>query len=111
MLGAEYVFYWNVFSNSVLARVANRLPVFFFDCGHMAYAIPPLLEVGLRRYYPGCTLPFLDPRRPLAPGELAAEAARQEPGLEGARANVRRSPPPDVMVAELLGAAGGGPAP
>ncbi|HEX4073753.1 MAG TPA: hypothetical protein VHX68_21415 [Planctomycetaceae bacterium] len=37
---AEYCFYWNVFSHSIIARVMNQGPVFFFDWGHLVHALP-----------------------------------------------------------------------
>lgn len=34
LLDAEHAFYWNVFSNSILARVMNGLPVLFLARPH-----------------------------------------------------------------------------
>lgn len=99
---AEYGFYWNVFSNSIPARIANRLPVFFFDPGHMARAIPPLFEVGMAAYYAGSEVVYLDQRRPLAADALAPLAAKQAWSLEPARVSFRRSPRPDEMVRALV---------
>jgi hypothetical protein len=102
LFDAEYVFYWNVFSNSIPARVVNRRPVFFFDSGHMARSIPPLFEAGMRCYYAGAELPSLDPRAPLAAAALAALAARQEGAFEPAREAFRRSPGPEAVVDGLM---------
>lgn len=99
---AEYVFYWNIFSNSILARAINHLPVFFFDPGHMAHAIPPLYELGMSRYYPGATLTYLDERREHSIAELAALAAELEHNLREARENFARSPSPEEMVEQIL---------
>jgi len=100
LLEAEHAFYWNVFSNSVMARAVNHLPVFFFDPGHLARAVPPLHEAGMRLYFPGATLAYLDQREPLSAARLAERAAAQEAALAPARENVRRSPaPPEVLAA------------
>jgi hypothetical protein len=102
LFDAEYVFYWNVFSNSIPARVVNRRPVFFFDAGHMARSIPPLFEAGMRCYYAWADLPSLDPQAPLAAAALAALAARQEGAFEPAREAFRRSPGPEAVVDGLM---------
>lgn len=102
LIEAEYVFYWNIFSNSILTRAINHLPVFFFDPGHMAHAIPPLYELGMKRYYPGTALTYLDQRRELSTAELAALAAEQEHTLREARENFGRSPTPEEMVERIL---------
>jgi len=101
LLDAEFVFYWNVFSNSVMARVMNRRPVFFFGRGHMAYAMPALYVAGVRHYYLDCELPYLDQRGGLTVERLVQLAAQQETGFESTRSQLNRSPTPDVLVARL----------
>jgi hypothetical protein len=102
LLEAEYVFWWNVFSNSVLARAVNRLPIFFFDRGHLARAVRPFFDLAMRWYYPDSELPYLDPTEPLEPVTLAEAAARQDRGLAGAIENLRQAPAPRVMVEQLM---------
>ena len=46
LLAAEYAFYWNVFSFSVVLRIANGFPVFFYDRGHLSRTIEPLYDIG-----------------------------------------------------------------
>jgi hypothetical protein len=104
LLTAEYAFYWNLFSNSATVRLANRLPVFYFDLGHMAQAIPPLLDLGLRSYFPGGELQVLDLAHPLEPGVLGPLAAAQERSLAHAHARLRGAPAPEQVVAALLDA-------
>lgn len=101
LLDAEHAFYWNIFSNSIPARVLNHRPVFFFDPGHLARAIPPLAEAGLRHYYAGTEPPYLDRSAPLEAGELGQLAQRQERTLGPARAAFRRSPTPSALVEGL----------
>jgi hypothetical protein len=102
LLGGEYVFYWNIFSNTIPARVVNHLPVFFFDPGHMVHAIPPLFERGMRRYYCGAELPYVDQCGGLISEALATLAAHQDDALQAAREKFRQSPTPEEMVASLL---------
>lgn len=102
LLGAEYAFYWNIFSNSIPARIANHLPVFFFDPGHMVHAIPPLFELGVKHYYAGAALTYLDQRQELRSAELASLAAGQEHIFREARERFRWSPMPDAMVEQIL---------
>jgi hypothetical protein len=103
LLEAEYAFYWNMLSNSLLARLANRLPALFFDRGHLAYAIPALLELGLKTYFAGAQFAVLDQRQGLAPGALAELAAAQQLTLGNAIENFLRSPTPRELVQRLLG--------
>jgi hypothetical protein len=102
LLAAEHAFYWNLFSNSAAARLANRLPVLYFDAGHMVQAIPSLLELGLQSYFPGGRFELIDVARPLELPALAELALAQERSLEQAHARLREAPPPDRIVASLL---------
>ena len=102
LLGAGRVFYWNVFSNSILARVATGRPVSFFAPGHMAHAIPPLFEAGLGHYYPGGPPPLLDARSPHSVGSLEASDDAWRPAREVAIARYRGMAGPMEMVAEIV---------
>ena len=102
VLEAEYVFYWNIFSNSILPRVMNCLPVFFFDPGHMVRAIPPLAVTGMKQYYADSKPTFLDPWAELTSKELAVLASAQAESMSSARENFQRSPSPLEMVERLL---------
>jgi hypothetical protein len=102
LFDAEYVFYWNIFSNSIPARVLNHLPVFFFEPGHMAHAIPALYETGIKHYYQGAKLDYLDQGRMPSADELVQLASRQGSVLYGAINRFMQSPTPDQLVAKLL---------
>ena len=102
LLEAEYVFYWNVLSNSLLARLANRLPAFFFDRGHLAHVMPALLHLGLKTYFPGAELMLLDQGQRLTTNALGALAAEQERSLDTAFDNLRRSPTPRELIEQLM---------
>jgi hypothetical protein len=104
LLEAEYAFYWNVFANSVPSRLVNQLPVLFFDTGHMARAIPALLDLGLRSYYPGARLPLLDIKRAIDPPALAPYAQGEVDSLAVAAQRLRAGPTPDQMLETVLAA-------
>jgi hypothetical protein len=100
---AESVFYWNTFSASIVARVVARRPFFLFDRGHVVRTMPAFHDVGMRHFYPGCRLAFVDPRAPLDAIALADAAARQASELfDPCLANLARSPSPEEVVAELV---------
>ncbi len=101
-LTAEHVFYWNIFSNSVLARVANGGPVFFLDSGHLARSIPSMVSIAMRSYYANATLPMLDPRARLSVTELAQRSQIQRETFAPALAGFRLLPSPDEMISSLL---------
>src|SRR6185436_4962368 len=75
VLHAEYVFYWNVFSASILARLALNRPVFFFDQGHMARLIAPLYDAGVQLHFGGKEPTYLDPTGLLEPDDLERQWA------------------------------------
>jgi hypothetical protein len=99
---AEYCFYWNVFSHSIIARVMNRGPVFFFDCGHLVHALPSFLDAGLEHFYAGWRPRRLEQNDVLSAGQLAEFAVEDDRSLEPARLNFARSPSPVEMVEDVL---------
>jgi hypothetical protein len=99
---AEYCFYWNIFSDSIIARVMNRQPVFFFDQGHLVRAMPPFLDVGIKHFYAGHQPPCLDQTAPLSANRLAALAVEEDRALDRARERFAKPPKPDQMIELLL---------
>jgi hypothetical protein len=99
---AEYCFYWNIFSDSIIARVMNRQPVFFFEQGHLVRAMPSFREVGIKHFYAGHAPPCLDQRMPLSANQLAALAADEDRELARARQRFEKSPQPDQLIEQLL---------
>lgn len=79
---AEYVFYWNIVSNSIPARVVNHLPVFFFDAGHMCHAIPPSVQTRNETLLPrlGTNLLATRPGTRRRPTRCSRFRARQRHG-------------------------------
>jgi hypothetical protein len=102
LLEADYAFYWNIFSTSLLVRSLHRLPVFFFDSGHMARCCSLLRQRGLQHYYGTEEISYLDMSQPLQPSALAAGLPEQQVLLAGLKTRVLRSPSPVEMVQRLV---------
>ncbi|MCU1260260.1 MAG: hypothetical protein JWO80_3145 [Bryobacterales bacterium] len=103
LIGAEYVFYWNIFSASILGRLLNSRPAFFFARGHMADDNALMMDKGISRYYSGVKIPYLEQTHALTNSELAGLAASHEaeifrPFLE----TVRHLPHPRTLIQQLL---------
>lgn len=103
LVGSEYVFYWNIFSASILARLVNSRPTFFFGTGHVADFNQEMFNKGVRRYYANARLTYLDQTHRLSETELAGLAALQEEQLfKPALENLCHLPAPNEMIRELL---------
>lgn len=74
LMTAEYAFFWNFFSFSIIHRVLAARPVFFFDEGHMVEILPALSQEGIRSFYGGWQPPLRRLSDPLQPASLAADA-------------------------------------
>jgi hypothetical protein len=99
---AEYVFYWNAFSFSQMARLANELPVFLFDRGHFARTVAPYYELARTCHLGGWEPSYLDQRQLFSPYVLAHLAKAQKPVMRGLRERWQLSPSPDALVDQLL---------
>ena len=100
---AEYVFYWNVFSNSAPLRFHNGQACFFFDRGHLARTIPRFYRRAIEHYYAGAEPDLLEQERPLDPVELAQRSAAQIAALLPAARRWHAAPTPRTLVERLLG--------
>lgn len=74
LMRAEYAFYWNYFSFSIIHRVLANLPVFFFDEGHLPHILPAVGEAGIRLFYDGWRPPVLPVGARLGEEELSWRA-------------------------------------
>jgi hypothetical protein len=102
LFAAEYAFYWNILSCSILLRLSKGLPVFFFDEGHIARLLKPSYEAGIRCWYDGVTPEVRDARERLDACELARLVSEQQEGLRAIRAYWQRSPAPGEVIDGLL---------
>lgn len=103
LLDAEYVFYWNQFSASMLARVINRQPIFTFAAGHLVHALADVRALGSRHFYLGKEPARLDVEATLMPEALArlADVERTQL-LEPVSAYLAESPTPSQLISNLL---------
>lgn len=100
---AECAFYWNLFSSSIPNRLMNERPFLVFDRGHLARVSEPTFRAGLREYYRGGEVVYLDAAATLTP-EIVDEAWRRfnVEGMAEARRHFARSPHPKEMIERLL---------
>jgi hypothetical protein len=102
LMRAEYAFYWNAFSCSMLPRLINRLPTFFFDRGHLTRTVKPFYPLGMRYYFDGLERPFLDVREALTVTELSGLAATQKEEMERVLGRLRSLPTPKELIERLV---------
>ena len=102
LLEAEYLFLWNIFSNCLIARIGNHLPVFFFAAGHMALAIPAVFKLGMKHNYNNAQLVYLDQTKQLTIEELKQLIPQQEQAFDEARNIFFSSPSPEIAAQQIL---------
>ena len=100
---AECVFYWNLFSASIVARALSRLPLFLFDRGHLGAVVKAFHEAARRQVYPGCVIKLLDPESRLTIAALAPLAESLPSALyDPLHANLSRAASPEEVVRKLV---------
>lgn len=99
---AELVFSWNIFSFSLLPRVLNQLPVFFFSRGHIS-SLHRDFFVHLSGHFPGCRIDVVHPGKKLEVDALQQLASHQERRLyRPLHHHLSRSEGPERLVGRLL---------
>jgi hypothetical protein len=100
---AEHVFYWNLLSASIVARLLNRRPVHFFSWGHLARALPAIQSVAMTHFYPSCRIEWLDSNVSLTLDDLQRRAHEQQTCLfDPVLRNLSRGQSPDQVLTQLL---------
>ena len=102
LLSAEYAFYWNVVSHSLLMRMFNKLPTIVFDRGHLVRTVPAMYERVVQWYYQGWEPTLVSHRESLT---LEAVSEWAEPYLRNANRiceRFRRAPTPEEMIDGML---------
>ncbi len=102
LLTAEYSFYWNVVSHTILIQLWNGRPVILLDKGHLARSIPSLYERVIAWYYQGWEPRYFDQNDPISLEKLAdyrEEHAKQKAALMKA---YRRAPSPENLFKSLI---------
>ncbi len=100
---AEYVFYWNLFSASMLARVINQQPIFTFAAGHLVHALRRIRALGAQHFYLGEEPTSLMLNEPLDAEQLAGRADSQQLRLLAPVSRyLAQSPTPEQLVSTIL---------
>jgi hypothetical protein len=102
LLGAEYVFYWNVVSHTMLLRLFNEQPIFMLDRGHLVRNVKPLYGRVVDWYYQGLEPIYLDQELTLDPELLASLASGYRERASQISAGMRRSPSPERMIGAIF---------
>lgn len=103
LLTAEYSFYWNLVSHSILMQLWNGRPVILLDPGHLVRAIPEIYPRILAWYYQGWEPPFLDPQADLSLASLQEAVGPHASRREDIMARFRRAPSPTELLDALVG--------
>jgi len=102
LLTAEYCFYWNVVSHTILMQLVNGRPIISFDRGHLVRAAPALYERVIAWYYQGWEPVYLDPEASLSLAALAEAGASHAQHRGDMLARFRRAPAPADLLRSLL---------
>ncbi len=105
LMAAEYSFFWNYFSFSILHRVLDNRPAFFFHAGHMAHTLPALGNEGVRVIYDGWRPPLLPVDSAFDEQDLARRAAEVVREFGRIGEGVRRCPSPVEVLRRATGMA------
>ncbi|HTD82314.1 MAG TPA: hypothetical protein VK648_00830 [Gemmatimonadaceae bacterium] len=101
LLSAEYSFYWNVVSHSILMQLWNGRPVILFNRGHLARAVPAIYDRVIAWYYQGWEPPYLDHNAALSLSVLEAAVAGHAQQRDRIMERFRRAPSPSALLSSL----------
>jgi tetratricopeptide (TPR) repeat protein len=101
LLSAEYAFYWNSVSHSMLLRLYNKAPVFQFDKGHLVRNVKHLYERVVGCYYQGWDPIYLNQEEELEPVKLAVLAGQYRSAAQDVVKRLKRSPTPAGMIRKI----------
>ncbi|RZJ24788.1 MAG: hypothetical protein EOO54_08345 [Haliea sp.] len=102
LMEAEYAFFWNYYSFSVIHRIIAGRPVFFFDEGHMVHILPALHDAGITLFYGGWRPPLVAIGSPLAEAVLEERAADSRLRFEGIVDGLHRCESPGSVLAAAM---------
>jgi hypothetical protein len=104
LLTAEYAFYWNSVSHSILLRSFNGLPVILFDRGHLVRNVEAIYERVIQWYYQGVQPIYMDHYEALTLEGLEAATADFKRTAESMVGNFQRADDPKYLIQRILGA-------
>lgn len=102
LLAAEYCFYWNLVSHSIIMQLWNGRPIILFDQGHLVRAAPTIRERIIAWYYQGWDPPQIDQTEPLSLERLATALDGYADRREGLMARYGRAPSSEALLNHLL---------
>ena len=105
LLEAEYAFFWNYYSFSIIHRVLHERPVMFFAEGHMVRIVPALSDAGVRLFYAGWRPPLLRVGDPFDRSELAARAREAAIQFARIRSGIGACETPMAVLSRVVDAA------
>lgn len=94
LMAAEYAFFWNTLSFSILHRALAERPVFFFDDGHLARIYPSVWAAGRTLFYRGWQPPLLSLDQPMDERALSVHAADTRHAFRRIGLALRQAPSP-----------------
>ena len=102
LLGAEFAFYWNAVSHSILLRLLNAKPVFLFNKGHLARGVPAIYPRIIDCYYQGREPIYLDPLESLHLTDLLHLATQYCEQSKRISEDLQKAPTPAQVINDLL---------
>lgn len=101
LLGAEFAFYWNAVSHSILLRLLNAKPVFLFNKGHLARGVKTIYPRIIDCYYQGREPIYIDPMAPLLLPELSQLSIQYCEQSKQISEDLQKAPTPMQVIDEL----------
>lgn len=102
LLTAEYSFYWNVVSHTILIQLWNGKPVVLFDKGHLARAIPSMYDRIIAWYYQGWEPQYFDHNETLSLATLAEFKNQYCKRRLELMKSYQRAPSPETLLNSLI---------
>ncbi len=102
LLTAEYSFYWNVVSHTILIQLWNGRPIVLLDKGHLARSIPNLYERVISWYYQGWEPQYFDQNEPISLEKLAKYVEQHATQKAALMKSYRRAPSPESLFKSLV---------
>ncbi len=102
LLSAEYCFYWNVVSHTILMQLWNGRPVILFDKGHLARSVPDLYERVIAWYYQGWEPEYVDQHKAISLERLIQIVNSHGTIKEKLMNAYKRAPSPEYLFRSLL---------
>ncbi|TXH35883.1 MAG: hypothetical protein E6Q94_03605 [Burkholderiaceae bacterium] len=101
LMHAEYAFFWNYYSFSIIHRVRANRPVMFFDVGHMVHIMPKLHDAGVQLFYDAWRPPLLPLEQPFKDADLAQRADESVAQFERINQGLQRCASPTALLVQV----------